>query len=435
MRAERRGGATTLSRRRFLLAGTAAIATACAPTTIVPGGSPTATASGTAGPTARVAAPPLRIGFLLPYTEQAVDVDLGTAQKNAADLYLKQRGGRLGGREVVTVFQDESIEPRIDLVKLKLLIEQDKVDVLMGIVASPVAEALRDTIDAAKIVYIDTNASGNALTRATADCKPTCKSRYIFRTSYSTWQLSEPLGEWASKKGQAAFFLSHSDDGYGKESASAFGEGLARNGGTATGRMAVPPTTRDWAPVLGAIRAQPTKNVFAAFAGRDAEGFIKAWNTLGLRAAGYALYGPGLLTEVDVLATVKQQALGVVTSFFWSTELDNAENTSFMESYRREFRNDNGDPLPADAYAVEMWDGMKALDLALKRTNGNTADRDALIAALEDVRFQSPRGDFAFDRQTHNPVQDIYIREVRASTGGPVNAIVGTIAKVADPGT
>jgi len=141
--------------------------------------------------------------------------------------------------------------------------------------------------------------------------------------------------------------------------------GRAR-GGAATGRMAVPPTTRDWAPVLGAIRAQPTKNVFGAFAGPAAEGFIKAWNTLGLRAAGYALYGPGLLTELDVLATVKQQALGVVTSFFWSTELDNAENTSFMESYRREFRDDNGDPLPADAYAVEMWDGMKALDLALK---------------------------------------------------------------------
>jgi len=55
--------------------------------------------------------------------------------------------------------------------------------------------------------------------------------------------------------------------------------------------------------------------------------------------------------------------------------------------------------------------------------------------ALEDVRLQSPRGDFAFDKQTHNPVQDIYIREVRASTRGPVNAIVGTIAKVADPGT
>jgi branched-chain amino acid transport system substrate-binding protein len=85
-------------------------------------------------------------------------------------------------------------------------------------------------------------------------------------------------------------------------------------------------------------------------------------------------------------------------------------------------------------FAVQMWDGMRALDEALKVTKGDTKNKDALIAALENVSFKSPRGDFAFDKATHNVVHDIYIREVKQSGANVVNSIVDKFGKVTDPG-
>jgi branched-chain amino acid transport system substrate-binding protein len=80
-----------------------------------------------------------------------------------------------------------------------------------------------------------------------------------------------------------------------------------------------------------------------------------------------------------------------------------------------------------------MWDAMTALDLALQKTEGGGAP-DVLVAALQGVSFNSPRGAFAFDQGTHNVVQDIYIRQVQATGLATSNVVVGTIPKVSDPG-
>ena len=87
-----------------------------------------------------------------------------------------------------------------------------------------------------------------------------------------------------------------------------------------------------------------------------------------------------------------------------------------------------------DVFAVQAWDGMQAVDLALQAVKGDTTNKDAFIAALENVKFKSPRGDFEFDKDTHNPIQDIYIREVKVQSGQAVNTIVGKVARVTDPG-
>ena len=363
--------------------------------------------------------------MLLPFTK--VYAELGASQKRAAELYLKQAGGKLAGRPVQLIYEDEANDPQVGLQKTQKFIDQDQADLMMGIIATPIAYAIRDTVDAAKFIYIGTNAGGNALTRETANCKPTCKSKYVFRTSFSAWQVSEPLGEWVSGKGTKEFFLCYSNYAFGTESAAGFVEGLAKNGGKDTGKNTPKLGETDWLPVITAIKSQSTKNVYSFFSGTDAIGYIRAWNQLGMKDAGFKMYGAGFLTEQDVLKEVKDQAVGAVTSLFWSVDLDNAENKAFKDAYQKEY-----DLLP-DVFAVQMWDGMKALDEALKKTKGDTKDKDGLVAALEGVSFKSPRGDFSFDKN-HNPVQDIYIREVKSSGGNVINTITDKVGKVTDPG-
>ena len=128
----------------------------------------------------------LKIGILIPFTESAIDSDIGASQRRAADLYLKLTGGSLAGRQVQLVYNDESaLEASINTARISQFLKDDHVELLLGGAADPAAYQLRDAADASKLVYIDTNATANALTRAR-------KSKYVFRAAPSAWQLSEP---------------------------------------------------------------------------------------------------------------------------------------------------------------------------------------------------------------------------------------------------
>lgn len=411
-----------LSRRRFLAASSAiTLAAACGPAaTPSPTASTAATAAATPGK-------PLKIGQLLPFTK--VYAELGNSMKRATDLYLKQKGGSLANRPVTVIYEDEANDPTVGAQKTQKFIEQDNVDLMMGIVATPIAYAVRNALDSAKMIFIETNAGGNALTRTTIDCKPACKSKYIFRASFSSWQISNPIGTYfATKKGVKEAFTFVADYGFGTESAADFTNAFTTAGGKVTGALKAPLGTADFLPFVTQLKAQPTKDIYSFFSGTDAINYIKAWNQLGMPGAGFKMNGAGFLTEQDVLKEVKDQANGAVTSLFWAVTLDNAENKAFVDAYQKEYN------LLPDVFAVQAWDGMQAVEAALQATKGDTANKDAFIAALEGVKFKSPRGDFSFDKDTHNVIQDIYIRQVAVQSGNAVNTIVDKIAGVTDPG-
>ena len=182
--AAKRGYHYRMSRRAFLISTSAAALAACAPATSTGGNaasSAAATAAATAGKT-------LRVGQLLPFTK--VYAELGNSMKRSTDLYLKAKGNKLANRPVSVIYEDEANDPQVGLAKTQKFIDQDQVDVMLGVVATPIAYAIRNVVDTAKLIYIATNAGGNALTRATTDCKPACKSPYVFRSSFSSWQIS-----------------------------------------------------------------------------------------------------------------------------------------------------------------------------------------------------------------------------------------------------
>ena len=360
----------------------------------------------------------LKIGVLLPYNESSIGVDIGLNQKRAADLYVKQHAGQLGGRTVNLVYSAESIEAGINKTKVKTLTDTEHVELLIGGASSDTAQVLRDAAEALKMVYINTNGPANALSR----------SKYVFRTSASTWQLNEPLGEWAARNTGGEFFVCAVEDSFGAESADAFVAGLTKNGGSATERTDLA-SGSNLAKLVGSIKSQPTKNVFAALYTDDAQAFLTEWENQGLAGAGYQLFGPGALTDEEVLAVVKSAALGVTTALFWSPDLENPENKALGDAFPKEYVDaDTNAPVDLSGFAVAGWDAIAALDAALKQTSGIVSNTDALISALEGVSFKSPRGTFAFDKSSHNPIQDILIRKVDTSPAGrAVNSIVAKI--------
>src|SRR5438132_10561014 len=247
-----------MSRRKFLITSSAAaLAAACAPATSTGGNAATSAAAATAAATA-TAGPALKIGQLLPFTK--VYAELGNSMKRSTDLYLKLKGNKLANRPVTVIYEDEANDPQVGLAKTQKFIDQDKVDVMLGVVATPIAYAIRNAVDSAKMVYIDTNAGGNALTRTTNNCTPSCKSPYIFRSSFSSYQISEPIGEYMSgKKGVKEVFTFVADYGFGTESQADFTTGFTKNGGKIPGSLNAPLASPDVRPVVTQLNAQASE--------------------------------------------------------------------------------------------------------------------------------------------------------------------------------
>src|SRR5437870_10132641 len=174
----------------------ASILAACGTTTpSAPAGAPpaaqpapttaAATSSGSNGGALKIG---LLSGFSGPYSA------FGPDMANSIELYLEQHSGLIGGLKTTVIKEDEGTTTQDALLKARKLIEQDHVDVLMGIVSSANALAVRDLLDTSKTPTIITNAGADDITGAK-------RSAYIVRVSFSSWQQGAPSGKWAFGQG------------------------------------------------------------------------------------------------------------------------------------------------------------------------------------------------------------------------------------------
>jgi branched-chain amino acid transport system substrate-binding protein len=355
----------------------------------------------------------LRIGLLLPYS--GTYAALGNNITDAMKLGAQEHGGKVGGREVEWVAVDDESDPAKAPANVNKLIAGEKVDILTGPVHSGVAMAMMQIVRQEKTLTVVTNAGAQAVTGAL--CAP-----HVFRTSFSNWQTSYPCADVMLKAGHKKAVLMFWNYSFGQESMAAFKEGYAKGGGTIVKEIAVPFPSTEFQANLSEIASLKPDAVFVFFAGAGAAKFVKDYADAGLRDK-VALYGSGFLTE-GVLAAQGAAADGIKTTLHYADALDNAANRKFRAAFKKATNRE------ADVYAVAGYDTVNVLAQALEKVKGDTGARADLIASLESVHIDSPRGRFRFSR-THNPIQDVYLRQVK----GGREAVVGVAMKDAeDPG-
>src|SRR6187399_165930 len=156
---------------------------------------------------------PIKIGLIMPYSGQFADA--ATQMDNAIKLFVKQNGDTVAGRKVEFIRKDTGgIAPDVAKRLAQELVVRDGVDVLAGFVLTPNALAAGDVSDQAKKFMVVMNAATSIITT---------KSPYMVRTSLTTPQLNQALGEWAVKKdGQKKVYTMVSDFGPGLDAEGAF---------------------------------------------------------------------------------------------------------------------------------------------------------------------------------------------------------------------
>lgn len=389
-----------ITRRRFLGAMTATGALAALPACRSRGG--------------QAGGGRVKVGLIVP--QAGVYAPLGTDMKHAWELWLERHGGKLGKYEVTTIVADEGETPQTGVPAIQKLLQNDQVDVIVGIVSSAVALGARDMVAEAKKLLVVANAGAGAITGA-------ARTPYIWRTSFTNAQVAAVMGtHLAGLAAAGPVYVIAPDYAAGTEAIRGFKTTFEAGGGKLAGE-AKPAfgKTQDYQPFLAGIQASGAKAAFCFFSGAEAVAFVKQYAQFGL-AAQIPLYGTGFLTEGSVLTAQGDAALGIQTALHYSTELDLPANKDFVTAWQTKFS-----ATPA-VFSVQMWDAANVLDRALAVTTG--LDGDSLAKAMGSVGTiaDSPRGPWSFDGQS--PRQKFYLRKVEKRDAGYVNAVVADLGEL-----
>ena len=325
---------------------------------------------------ARAQSNKIRIGFMLPYT--GTFAQLGIGIDNAFRMAIDEQGGKLGGREIEWFKLDDESNPAKGVENAQRLVQRDKVDVLVGTVHSGVQMGIHRVVRNTNVINLIPNAGVHAATRE--QCAPN-----VFRTSFSNSQPTLALGKPMVQRGHKKAVWITWNYAAGEEAFEGFKQSYEAAGGTIIKSLGLPFPQVEFQALLTEIASLKPDAVACFFAGGGA-----AKSTL-----------------------------------HYSDSLDTERNKSFRLAYAKTFK------LQPDVYTVQGYDSALLLIEGANAVKGDLANRKVLYEAMEKAKIKSPRGVWTMSK-SHNPIQDIYLREVVKGE----NKVIGVAAKaLADPGT
>jgi branched-chain amino acid transport system substrate-binding protein len=359
----------------------------------------------------------IKIGVVLPYSGQFADP---TAQAdNGIRLYLKQHGGKLGGKTVELIRKDVGgINPSVAKRLAQELVTRDRVDILDGFALTPNALAGADVSLEAKKFMVVVNAPTAIVST---------KSPYMVRVSFTVPQLNQTLGTWAGQQGLKNAYTMVTDYGPGIDAEAAFQKGFKEAGGNIVGSVRMAVQNPDFSAYVQRAKDLDPEGIFIMIpGGAQPLAFGKALAERGIDPRKTKIMGQLEITDERALASIGDAAVGIITAGHYDYSHRSALNDAFVKTYNAEF-----DRNP-DFFSVGGYDGMQVIDLALQKSGGMT-DADALIGAAKGASWDSPRGRVSIDPQTRDIVQTVYVRQVEKVDGRLLNVEIAEIPNVKGP--
>jgi branched-chain amino acid transport system substrate-binding protein len=370
---------------------------------------------------ATASAQTIKIGVILTYS--GPNASLGEYVDKGLALYAKLHEKDLPAGTKIEIIRRDDTGPNPEVARrlAQELITRERVNFLGGVIFTPNGNAIAPLTAEAKVPFVIMNAAGT---------NTTVSSPYVTRTSFTLWQSSYPLGQWAAKQpNMKRGYTAVSDYAPGHDGEQAFIKGFTEGGGQMAGTVRMPLANPDFIPFMQRVKdAKPDVLYVFIPAGRQATAVMKAYQDLGLKDAGIRLVGPGDITTDEELPNMGDVPLGVITAHHYAAALKNPQNQAFVAAWKKEY----GAESTPNFMGAAGWDGMAAIFHAIKAQNGKVTP-DGTMAALKGWKHDSPRGPIMLDPETRDIIQNEYIREVKRVDGRLQNIEFETIPMVKDP--
>jgi len=360
----------------------------------------------------------IKVGVIAPFSGPFAIY--GKQYKEAIAVYVDQHGTRAGDHEIEFIYKDVGgPNPDNSRSLAQELLIREQVDYLAGFTFTPNALAVAPLIDQSETPTVIFNAATSAINK---------QSEFYVRTSYTLWQVSAPMAEWAYDQGVRTVATTVADYGPGIDAEKAFAAAFEARGGKVVDSIRMPLATTDFTPFIQRIRDQAPDALFAFLPGGPPTfGFTKTYNENGLAEAGIKFLGTAETEEVNLQA-LGDAAIGLTTAYHYSGAHDSELNAAFTSRLSEMFPG-----------AIANWASVGAYDgthLIYEMVAAAGSDGPAAIEAAKGLEWESPRGPLKMDPETRTVIQNVYIREVERDpdTGLLVNREKGVIATVGDLG-
>src|SRR2546426_4122312 len=349
---------------------------------------------------------PIRVGLMTvktgPLASGGIDMERALVQ------YLKERNYTMTGRKVELFVGDSGGVPAQARTKIQELVERDRIHVMIGPLATAEALAADDYIRQAQLLTLSVAAAEDMTQR-----KP---NPWFTRGTSTSSQCAHPLADYCYNTLKFRRMVAIADDiAYGHEMCAGFQRVFEELGGKIIQKTFPPLTVPDYGTYLAQLKTN-ADGIFLGFAGSNGFRYLRQFNEYGLRGKITPVGGMTALDE-GVLRNMGDEALGIVTSCWYSAELDNPINRKFAAEFRSEFKYDPG------FYAAATYVEAAVLEATLKAILGRVEDKEAFMKTVRGLKVDTARGQVRFD-QYGNVVGNVYIRKVERKDGRLVNSVI-----------
>jgi branched-chain amino acid transport system substrate-binding protein len=349
----------------------------------------------------------IKIGFsgVLSGSEAAVGQD----QYDGFMLGLEQLGGKLGGKAVTVLKEDDRLKPELGLQTMRKFIEKDKVDVIVGLGFSNVFMASLKPLVESGTVAIATQAGPSPV--AGAACAPN-----VFSVAWQNDGAAESMGKFVQDKGHKRVYLMAPNFQAGKDMLAGFKRFYK---GEIVDEVYTQIGQADYSAEIAQLSASKADAVFAFYPGGMGVNYVRQLSQAGLlgKLPNYSVF----TVDGTTMPALGDAAVGTYAGAMWDVALDTPENKKFVAAFEAKYKR-----TPSE-YAATAFDAAQLLDVAVNKLKGNVSDKKALAAAVKAAgqEFRSVRGPFQFN-SNNLPIQNYYAFQVAKEAGKPVVKMLGT---------
>ena len=346
------------------------------------GGTTPATASPTtaasAAATSAAPKPPVKLGALLPLTGPSAAT--GQDMKDGYELAVEQinAAGGINGANVQVIYEDDKNDPATAVASWEKLVNSDKVEVMIGGLASTISLALAEPAKKAKVPMAWTGAAASAFETAMKD------EPYFFH--YHPWDYMNATSalDFLKSSPVKKFAVVYEDGAFGTSAKDGFKTTLPAQGQEMTIAEAFKSGSTDFTALLNRVKASGAEGLILVPFAADVVPFLTQMREVGWKPKLIYASPPSFPADFGKSPVAE----GVAGLTLWTPDIPAAATKKFVADWQKKYPN-------KAITTVSYWaplaytNIMTAVDALKKSGTGNTS---GWITAMEATKYDSPIG-------------------------------------------
>jgi len=358
---------------------------------------------------------PLKIGLLA--TLEGPFAAGGADGMRGAELALSQRGGVVAGRKIELIKASSNAQPDVAVNATRKLVEQDKVEIMVGPLSGGEGIAVKDySKTQPQVTFINGGSGAQATTLVN-----TSPNFFRFNTEGAQWMVG--LGKAAMDKGFKRTMIIAEDYAFPYSQVQGFMAEYCRLGGKVPVKAWVPLGAKDYSSVIARI-PKDVDSLLVILGGADAVNFLTQYENAG---GDLPMMGGSITVSQDVLnykGKRRDSLVGTISAGPVADNFDGADWKAFVADYRKAYPvSAGGFPSPS-LFAFVYYTNMKAALDGLAAVNGDLSGGQAKYReALSKMVLKTPTGDVRLD-SNRQAIGTTFVTEVVKDAQGNLSTKV-----------